>query len=81
MQIEINNIDDLTDFILQTKLSSKEVNEIIRNALQVIVINEHSKEELAALVIDFYNSYSRLQERPLFLDIIYGELNVKDLRR
>jgi hypothetical protein len=71
----VNNIDELIDFILQTKLSINEVNEVIRSTLKVIVLNDYSKEELAVLVNDFYNKYSNIKDRPLFLDCY---LNIED---
>jgi hypothetical protein len=81
MEIEINNIDDLLDFILQTKLNEKEVNEVINNTLKVIVFGEYEKKELAKLVKEFYNKYSSLEERPLFLDLPNDEINVKDFSK
>ena len=68
-QFKIKSFDDLIEFIENEEASLKEIEEIIRQTLRVIVISDekYDKRDLIEKLKDFWNKFKGPQERPLFL--------------
>ena len=69
MRIEINNFEQLIEFIEGHNLSETQRNELVRQSLDVIVLFPLTKQELVSELKTFWGLYSNNQERPLFLTI------------
>ena len=69
MRIEINNFEQLIEFIEGHNLSETQRNELVRQSLDVIVLFPLTKQELVLELKTFWGLYSNNQERPLFLTI------------
>ena len=72
MTIQINNIDELTEFIKRPDISKTDAMNIFHKTLGVIVVCVSEYENKESFVIDaenFINQYCRNSEteRPLFL--------------
>lgn len=68
--IEINNYEDLRYFILNNELTTKQIDEVVKQTLGVFIIDKYSKSELILKLDEFYINYIKDKlniERPLFL--------------
>ena len=68
--IEINNYEDLRYFILNNELTTKQIDEAVKQTLGVFIIDKYSKSELILKLDEFYINYIKDKlniERPLFL--------------
>ena len=68
-QFKIKSFDDLIEFIENEEASLKEIEEIVRQTMCVIVLlgEEYDKSYLIEKLKDFKNKYTNGQERPLFI--------------
>ena len=72
--MEINNINELKNYILNNELSQEQIKEILRATLCIWVSGVYTdKKEYAEMVEEFYNKYPTIQERPLFLNQVENE--------
>ena len=68
--IEINNYEDLRYFILNNELTTKQIDEVVKQTLGVFIIDKYSKSELILKLDEFYINYIKDKlniGRPLFL--------------
>jgi len=81
MTIQINNSDELLEFIKREDIGPKEATEIVCKALNVICLFEKTKEELIRDTEYFINNYcqNEKQERPLFLGQTNLDFDIKDV--
>ena len=68
-QFKIKLFDDLIEFIENEEASLKEIEEIVRQTMCVIVLlgEEYDKSYLIEKLKEFRNKYRNGQERPLFI--------------
>ncbi len=68
-QFKIKSFDDLIEFIENEEASLKDIEEIVRQTMRVIVISDekYDKRDLIEKLKDFWNKFKDAQERPLFL--------------
>lgn len=68
--IEINNYSDLREFIINNDLTGKQIEMIIRDTLNVIVLEPLPKDQFILDLDDFYYKWIKdksIEERPIFL--------------
>ena len=68
-QFKIKSFGDLIEFIENEEASLKDIEEIVRQTMSVIVISDekYDKRHLIEKLKDFRNKYRNGQERPLFI--------------
>ena len=68
-QFKIKLFDDLIEFIENEEASLKEIEEIVRQTMCVIVLlgENYDKSYLIEKLKDFRSKYNSAQERPLFI--------------
>ena len=68
-QFKIKSFDDLIEFIENEDTSLKDIEEIVRLTMCVIVLlgEEYDKSYLIEKLKNFRNKYGNGQERPLFI--------------
>lgn len=71
MNIQINNYNELLEFIKRKNINSKQALEIVCKALTVVSIDEMTKDEIITATEFYINTYCQKPgERPIFLNEI-----------
>lgn len=71
MNIQINNYNDLLEFIKRDDINPKQATEIVCKALTVLSIDEMTKDEVITATAFYINTYCQTAgERPIFLNEI-----------
>lgn len=66
--ININDIDDLTDFILNGTYTDSQLKKVLKETLGMYLIAEEiNKEKIVKQVLKHFEKYKDRIERPLFL--------------
>jgi ethanolamine utilization protein EutP (predicted NTPase) len=80
MEIQINNYNDLLEFIKRDDINPKQATEIVCKALNVIAIFEMTKDEVITATEYHINKFCQTAgERPIFLTQKEDEFNIKDI--
>lgn len=81
MTIQINNYNELLDFIKRKDINSKQATEIVCKALKVVVIFEMQKDEVIKATEYYINTFcqNNTGERPIFLNQINLDLDIKEI--
>jgi len=69
--ININNFNELKNFILSNDLTKNQIEDIIFNTIRVFIIDYNSyknKRELLQELEFFINEFPDIDKRPIFLD-------------
>jgi hypothetical protein len=68
-QFKIRSFDDLIEFIENEEASPKEIEEIVRQTIGVIILFDdyYDKSYLINRLKDFWHKFKHSQERPIFL--------------
>jgi hypothetical protein len=78
--MEINNYQQLLDFIKRDDVTAKQASEVVCKALNVLIIFEITKEELIKCTENYITQWSMYEgERPLFLEQKGTDFNIKDI--
>jgi hypothetical protein len=78
--MEINNYQQLLEFIKRPEVSAKQGAEVVCKALNVLIIFEITKEELIKCTENYITQWSMYEgERPLFLEQKGTDFNIKDI--
>jgi hypothetical protein len=78
--MEINNYQDLLDFIKQPNVTAKQATEVVCKALNVLIIFEITKEELIKCTENYITQWSMWEgERPIFLEQKGTDFSIKDI--
>lgn len=78
--MEINNYNDLLEFIKRDDVTTKQATEVVCKALKVLIIFEITKEELIKCTENYITQWSMYEgERPIFLEQTEPEFNIKDV--
>ena len=68
--IQINNFDELIDFIENHDLTHKQISELVNVTLKTILINDYeTKTEIVDALKNFWKQYGHTKERPVFIDL------------
>ena len=69
-QIQINNTEDLLNFIKKDQVRVSDAAMLVRDSLNVTIIRDYTKEQLIEETIYYIENYCQDNEteRPLFLD-------------
>lgn len=79
-KMEINNYDDLLEFIKREEVTAKQASEIVCKALNILILFEMPKEELIKCTENYITQWSMYEgERPIFLEQKEVNFNVKDI--
>ena len=80
-QIIINSTNELLEFIKRDEVTAEQGTKIVCKALNIISISKFNKEELIQQTEYFINTFFKNDnlERPLFLDKLDLEVNIKDI--
>ncbi len=81
MTVQINNYNELLNFIKRDDINSKQATEIVCKALTVICIFEMTKDEVITATEYHINKFciNYTGERPIFLEQKESEFNIKDI--
>jgi hypothetical protein len=81
--IRINNYDELLQFIKKETTTAKQVSEVVTKALKVVIVFEHSKDDLIKMTEAYIQTWiynnSMEFEKPIFLEQLTETFNVKDV--
>jgi hypothetical protein len=82
MKIEINNYDDLLEFVKRQDISVNDATEIVCKVLKVVSLFELTRKELIIATHYYINNFSKNNElihKPLFLNQRSLEFDIKDV--
>jgi hypothetical protein len=81
MTIQINNYDELLEFIKREDIEPKEATSIVCKALKIVSLFEMTKEELIIATAYYIKNFcqNEKQERPLFLNQISLEFDIRQV--
>jgi hypothetical protein len=78
--MEINNYQQLLDFIKRDDVTATQGAEVVSKALNVLIIFEITKEELIKCTENYITQWSIYEgERPIFLEQKGTDFNIKDI--
>lgn len=80
--IRINNYDELIQFIKKKDTTAEQVAEVLTRALKVVIIFEHSKDELIKMTEAYIQTWihenPKKFEKPIFLEQLTENYNIKN---
>lgn len=81
MTIQINNFDDLLEFIKSDGITATQATEIVCKALNVVCVFDMAKDEVIKATSYYINTFCKNNnsERPIFLNQMSLEFNIKDV--
>jgi hypothetical protein len=81
MDLQINNYDDLLEFIKLEEITAKQGTELVCKALNVISVFDMTKEELCIATEYCINTFYRNNnsERPIFLNQCSLDFDIRDV--
>jgi uncharacterized protein (DUF427 family) len=80
-QITINNTSELLAFIKKDEVTVEKATEIVRKALNVLIIAKNTKDQLIAETQYYVDNYcqNNKTERPLFLEMNLFDIGTRKL--
>jgi hypothetical protein len=66
--MEIQNFDELIEFIETNDLSIENISKLVKECIGVYIVFYSNKDELIKDLIVFWDEYKDTTERPIFLD-------------
>ena len=81
MTVQINNYNELLEFIKRDEINTKQATEIVCKALTVVSLFEMTKDEVITTTEYFINKFciNYTGERPIFLGQLDLDFNIKDV--
>jgi hypothetical protein len=67
MKFRINTFEEMIHYFKQPEVEFGDIEEITRESLKCIFIEEHTKEEAIQLLIAFWAKWGHTKEKPLFI--------------
>lgn len=77
-QIQLNNIDDLIDFVENNNVSIPQIDHICNKVLGLRVIMYQHKKDVVADLKDYKDKFEFAIDKPLFLGSQTSEFSIKD---
>ena len=68
MMQTINNFTELIKYFSQPEIEFKHISEICCQSMCIIFLDEHTKERAIELLIEYWNKWGQVKERPIFID-------------
>jgi sulfatase maturation enzyme AslB (radical SAM superfamily) len=69
---QINGIEELISYFKEPHLSFAQIEQITNQGLNLIFVEEHTKEQAIELLIKFWNKWKDHNEKPLFIMLEEG---------
>ena len=80
MTVQINNYNELLEFIKRDEINTKQATEIVCKALTVVSLFEMTKDEVIIATEYYINTFCQAAgERPLFLNQCSLDFDIRDV--
>ena len=80
MTVQINNYNELLEFIKRDEINPKQATEIVCKALKVVSLFEMTKVEVIKVTEYYINTFCQTTaKRPIFLNQSSLDFNIKDI--
>jgi hypothetical protein len=80
MTVQINNYNELLEFIKRDEINTKQATEIVCKALTVVSLFEMTKDEVITATEYYINTFCQTAgERPIFLNQCSIEFDIRDV--
>jgi sulfatase maturation enzyme AslB (radical SAM superfamily) len=68
MKFRINTFEEMITYFKRPEVEFSHIEEITRESLKCIFIEEHTKEEAIQLLIAFWAKWGAVEEKPIFIE-------------